>query len=398
MTLIFSLLLSIGFIGRNELGRILGSQEHTERCISLMEKFEVLFELGDSRYLIPSLLPIIEEESCVLFPRSLTMSAHESASKVTSLPAIPMGSHSNCLVRFFLLPFIPNGMFPRLSARLIATDVIDHVQSSLKVVDLVDEQQLINRPHWRVWRSGITMVWRHIQIFRIVPMTLPPPGIDVVHVIQPKELMQCNWNVYEGDSLMVQVDMLPDQAFTDTNGLQMATWLLQQTVEQINSVFEDWYEEFAWKRNIDINVVAADPCPQCMSVVYQHLAPDLFAAQKRLVDEPKALEEAKVKEKKMRSVLGSMTLHKSAASGKRFGTPDGMESQGTLRKHKVDTPPMWAPGRLYGANEKVLYLFSVKLSALSVMEGTALTCPAHGAINITQLAPDMVSASNYFIQ
>ena len=397
----------IGFIGRSELNRVLGPREHVNTCINLMQKFEVLFELGNNRYLIPSLLPLAEEESCVIFPRSLKMTAPQPAANLTSVPAIPMGSHSKCLVRFFMLPFIPNGMFPRLSARLIATDVIEQVLSALKVDHLVDDQQLINRPHWRVWRSGITLVWRHMQIFRIVPIKLPLSGIDVVHVIQPKELVQSSidhHNVYKGDSLMVQVDVLPDNAFTNssTSGLQMATWLLQQSVEQINSVFENWYEEFAWKRNIDITVAAADPCPHCMKVVYEHLAPDLYAAHKRLVDEPKAREQAKIKEKKRKSILGSMTMSRPlslrVSTAKPRYTADPLDvPQGIVRELNTPVIPAWSPGRLYGVNENVLYLFSVKLSAVSVMEKTVLTCPAHGAITINQIAPDMVSASNYFV-
>ena len=397
-------MLLIGFIGRTELSRVLSPREHVDTCISLMQKFEVLFELDSNRYLIPSLLPVAEEQSCVIFPRSLKVTVQPPAN-ITSVPAIPMGSHSNCLVRFFMLPFIPNGMFPRLSARMIATDVIEHVLSSLKVDQLVDDQQFINRPHWRVWRSGIMLVWRHIQIFRIVPMKLPLPGIDVVHVIQPKEVVQSlseHRNVYEGDSLMVQVDILPDNAFTNnTTGLQTATWLLQQAVEQINSVFENWYEEFAWKRNIDITVAAADPCPHCMKVVYEHLAPDQYAAQKRLVDEPKAQEEAKAKEKKKKSILGSMTV--SRALSVRLGTRVRSTtaaldvSQGSIQEGATPEVPTWSSGRLYGLNETVLYLFSVKLSAVAVMEETVLTCPSHGAITINQIAPDMVSASNYLV-
>lgn len=393
---------SIGFIGHNELNRILGPLEHVNKCISLMQKFEVLFELDSTRYLIPSLLPIAEDESCVVFPRSLKITVPDSTAKLTSVPGIP---HFNCLVRFFMLPFIPNGMFPRLSARLIATDVIEQVLSSLKVDRVVDDEQLINRPHWRVWRNGIMLVWRHMQIFRIVPMILPLPGIDVVHVIQPKELVYLSsnhCNVYEGDSLMVQVDILPDKAFTDnTNSLQMATWLLQQAVEQINSVFENWYEEFAWKRNIDINVAAADPCPRCMSVVYEHLTPDLYAAQKRLVDEPKALEEAKVNEKRRKLLLKSMTWSRKVSNKLIARDKSVAESLDVpYGKNAIPTsssPSMLTPGRLYGPNEKVLYLFSVKLSALSVMEATVLTCPVHGPIAINKIAPDMVRTSNYFI-
>ena len=390
---------SIGFIGRHELSRILGPQEHVDTCINLMQKFEVLFELGSNRYLIPSLLPVVEEGSCVIFPRSLRTVAPQPAANLTSVPAIPMGSHSYCLVRFFMLPFIPNGMFPRLLARLIAIDVIEQVLLSLKVDSLVDDQQLINRLHWRVWRHGITLVWRHIQIFRVVPMKLPLPGIHVVHVIHPKEVVQSSSdfrNVYEGDSIMVQVDILPDNAFTEDNtGLQMATWLLHQAVEQINSVFENWYEEFAWKRNIDINVVAADPCPHCMKIVHEHLTPDLYAAQKRLVDEPKAREEAKLKEKRRRSILGSVTLSRSKVN-MRVKTAAPAEAL-DVRNRRNSSVPSWTAGRLYGRDEKVLYLFSVKLSAVSVMEETILTCPVHGAITIDQIAPDMVSASNDFI-
>lgn len=392
----------VGFIGRHELSRILGPKEQIDSCINLMQKFEVLFELDNTRYLIPSLLPVTEHQACVVFPRSLKMGIPQPAAQLTSVPAIPMGSHSNCLVRFFMLPFIPNGMFPRLSARMIATDVIEQVLSSLKVDHLVD-QQLINRPHWRVWRNGITMVWRHIQIFRIVPMKLPLPGIDVVHVIQPRELVQSSIdhrNVYEGDSLMVQVDILPDKAFiSNTNALQMATWLLQQAVEQINSVFEDWYEEFAWKRNIDISVVAADPCPHCMKVVYEHLAPDLFAAQQRLVNKPKALQEAaKMKPKKKSAATFSRTISIKFSMRGRSPTEAWNASPKDIRKGGPSSVPIWAPGRLYGEDERVLYLFSVKLSAVAVMEVTVLTCPAHGAITIDQIAPDMVSVSYYFMQ
>ena len=391
--------LFVGFIGRNELSRILGPREHVDTCISLMQKFEVLFELDNNRYIIPSLLPVHEDQSCVIFPRSLKTTVAQPATKMTSLPAIPMGSHSNCLARFFMLPFIPNGMFPRLLARLIATDVIEQVLSSLKVDSLVDDQQLINRPHWRVWRTGIMLVWRHIQIFRIVPMKLPLPGVHVVHVIQPKELVQStadNRNVYEGDSIMVQVDTLPDNAFKDgIHGLQMATWLLHQAVEQINSVFENWYEEFAWKRNVDIAVVAADPCPHCMKAVYEHLTPDLYAAQKRLVDEPKALQQTKVKEKKKRSLTMARSRHTT-----KVRTPiDSLNViDSTTSKSSASSMASWSAGRLYGRDERVLYLFSVKVSAVSVRELTVLTCPLHGAITIDQIAPDMVCVSNYFIQ
>lgn len=389
----------IGFIGRNELGRVLGPREHVNRCISLMQKFEVLFELDNGLYLIPSLLPVTEDKSCVMFPRSLKKSVPESDSKLTSVPAISMGSHSNCLVRFFMLPFIPNGMFPRLSARMIATDVIEQVLSSLKSDQAVDDQ-LINRLHWRVWRSGIMLVWRHIQIFRIVPMKLPLPDIDVVHVIQPKELLPSSsdyHNVYEGDSLMVQVDILPDKAFNHNySGLQMATWLFQQAVEQIDNVFEEWYEEFAWKRNIDITVAAADPCPHCMKAVY---APDLCPTEETSVNEPKPLGESpKVKEKKRKTILGTMTFARTISkfSPRPRSTTEALNlSQDT--KGASPIAPSWSPGRLYGMNEKVLYLFSVKLSAVSVMEETVLTCPIHGKITIDQIAPDMVSASNYFI-
>ena len=351
-----------------------------------MQKFEVLFELDNSRYLIPSLLPPFESQSCVVFPRSLKISDPKSANK---LSAVPMGSHSNCLVRFFMLPFIPNGMFPRLSARLIATDVIEHVLSMLKITSFADDQHYINRPHWRVWRYGIILVYRHMQIFRIVPMDIPLPGVDVVHVIQPKELLQSagHRNVYEGVSIMVQVDNLPDNAFIEkSSGLKMATWLLQQAVEQINSVFEDWYEEFAWKRSIDLSVVTADPCPLCMSIVYEQLAPDQYAAQKRLVDEPRAMEQAK-KDKKV-SFLRTMTLSRPSPNKIKRSTSDTLDvSYGTMKRSPF---PSWSSGRLYGHNEKVLYLFSVKLSALSVMESTPLTCPTHGAISIDQIAPDMV--------
>ena len=383
------IVLVTGFISRAELGRIFGPRSHVTECINLMQKFEVLFELDNSRYLIPSMLPPSEAQSCVVFPRSLRINDLRSADKLSSGPAIPMGSHSNCLVRFFMLPFIPNGMFPRLSARLIATDVIEHVLSLLKITSFADDQHYINRPHWRVWRYGITLIYRHMQIFRIVPMDIPLPGVDVVHVIQPKELLQSgHCNVYKGISIMVQVDKLPDNAFSEkSSGLQMATWLLQQAVEQINSVFEDWYEEFAWKRSIDVSVVAADPCPQCMSVVYEQLAPDQYAAQRRLVDEPRAMEEAK-KDKKL-SFLRTMTLSRKPPSKIKRSTSETLDvSYGTMKR---PTPyPSWSSGRLYGMTEKVLYLFSVKLSALSVMESTALTCPTHGAISINQIAPDMV--------
>jgi len=388
---ILTIVLLAGFIGRTELDRIFGDRSHVNECIDLMQKFDLLFELDSSYYLVPSLLPPFEYQSCVVFPRSLKIDDPRSAANDFSPePAAPMGSHSNCLVRLFMLPFIPNGMFPRLSARLIATDVIEHVLSSLKITSQADNQQFINQLHWRVWRNGITLVYRSMQIFRVVPMNIPLPGVDVVHVLQPLEQQQPagHGNAYKGVSIMVHIGNLSDDVFNkSTSGLQMSTWLLQQAAEQINSVFEDWYEEFAWKRSIDLNVVAADPCPQCMTDVYKQLVPDLPTAQRRqLVGKSPAMEMTK-KEKKKSSFLQTMTLLRKPTKRYSSETNVSLTKPAVFGVNRFST---WSSSKLRGQNKKVVYLFSVKLSALSVMETTSLTCPTHGSISIAQVAPDMV--------
>jgi len=352
-----------------------------------MHKFDLLFEMADSQYLIPSLLPPTESQSCVIFPRSLKISDPRFADKVLLGTAIPMGPQSNCLVRFLMLPFIPNGMFPRLSARLIATDVIEHVLSCMKTTSLGDDQDYIKKPHWRVWRNGITLVHRHMQIFRIVPIDIPLPGVDMVHVMQSMEVQQLPCYIQEGVSIMVQVSNLSDDVFNEkSNGLQMATWLLQQAVEQINSVFEDWYEEFAWKRSIDLNVVAADPCPQCMTEIYQLLVPDLSAVQKTPVVKRQAMGETKI-EKKRSSFLRTTRKQASTKSTATSSYESIVSEPAVFSVTPVST---LSSGPLGGPNKKVVYLFSVKLSALSVMEATSLTCPTHGSISIAEIAPDMV--------
>ena len=380
----FTIVLLTGFIGRTELDRIFGDRCHVSECIDLMQKFDLLFELDDSLYLIPSLLPLFEYQSCVVFSRSLKIRDPKSADMFLPGSAVPMGSQSNCLVRLFMLPFIPNGMFPRLSARLIATNIIKHVLSSLKITSLADDQ--ISQPHWRVWRNGITLIYHHMQIFRVVPMDIPLPGVDVVHVIQPVQSPSQS-GVYKGVSIMVQVGNLSNDVFNaSTSGLQMATWLLQQAAEQINSVFEDWYEEFAWKRSIDLHVVAGDPCPQCMSDVYDKLVPDLSAAQReQLVNKPQAMGETKKKKKS--SFLRTMTLLRKPAKRSSSETHVSLTQSAVF---SVNPFSSWSSSRLSGLNKKVVYLFSVKLSALSVMEATPLTCPTHGSISVDQIAPDMV--------
>ena len=376
-----------GFIGRTELNRIFSGWSHVSECIELMQNFDLLFELDNSLYLIPSLLPPFEFQSCVIYPRSFKIDNSRFADKLTPGTAAPMGSHSNCLVRLLMLPFIPNGMFHRLSARLIATNVIEQFLSSLKIPPLPDDQ--ISQPHWRVWRNGITLVYCNMQIFRVVPMDIPLPGVDVVRVLQPLELQQSagHGNAYKGVSIMVQIGNLSDDVFNEsTSGLQMSTWLLQQAAEQINSVFEDWYEEFAWKRSIDLNVVAADPCPQCMTDVYKQI-PDLPTAQRRqLIGKSPAMEKTK-KEKKKSSFLQTMTLLRKPTKKYSSETNVSLTKPAVFSVNPFST---WSSSKLRGQNKKVVYLFSVKLSALSVMEITPLTCPTHGSISIAQIAPDMV--------
>ena len=379
-----------GFIGRTELDLVFGDRSHVIECIDLMQKFDLLFELDSFYYLVPSLLPPFEYQSCVVFPRSLKINDPRSAANDFSPePAASMGSNSNCLVRLFMLPFIPNGMFPRLSARLIATDVIEHILSLLKITPQADNRQFINQLHWRVWRNGITLVYCNMQIFRVVPMDIPLPGVDVVRVLQSLELQQSagHGNAYKGVSIMVQIGNLSDDVFNEsTSGLQMSTWLLQQAAEQINSVFEDWYEEFAWKRSIDLNVVAADPCPQCMTDVYKQI-PDLPTAQRRqLIGKSPAMEKTK-KEKKKSSFLQTMTLLRKPTKKYSSETNVSLTKPAVFSVNPFST---WSSSKLRGQNKKVVYLFSVKLSALSVMEITPLTCPTHGSISIAQIAPDMV--------
>ena len=320
--------------------------------ITLMQKFEVVLQLDEQRLLIPSLLPPLEEDACIVFPKAISIE-QSKASCVDHLRKEPHASIQHIphplLVRYYLLPFVPNGFFPRLIARIISSNIMTDLRRSLSV-NLMEEHHVLNVIHWLCWRSGIVLIWNHMEILRIGPLTCPFPGMNSAVVITNSGSSQ----VETGKGIEIKVAVLPDECIKSCSsvvknpegvehihekGKCFATWLLHQAAEKVDSVFEDWYEVFAYKRGFEMSKVrTANPCPKCYeNVRAAEISP------------------------RVRRMTFSLSL------------------------------PGWELISRKDDKEKVLYMFSNAYCALVVANGNKLKCPAHEELTVAEVAPDLVS-------
>ena len=143
--------------------------------ISLMQKFEVMLQLDKNRLLIPSLLPDNEATPYVVMCTPPDSDAYESFTNLRLEPPAPIHAQPDLLARYLLLPHVPNGFFPRLIARVLSSEISTQIQASLSRGPL-DSVHALNNAHWECWRSGISLVWNHMEIVRIAPLRFPLPN------------------------------------------------------------------------------------------------------------------------------------------------------------------------------------------------------------------------------
>ena len=307
-----------------------------------MEKFEVILFLDDDRLVIPSLLPQDESKSCPVFSRTANPVTCEDDVSVRfeSVPHTPIGETPHpMLVRYYLLPFVPNGFFARVIARFMSTNMIEYIQKSLHSGPLDDG--LTNQTHWKCWRGGIIIVWHHMEIFRIAPITFPLPGTKKTCLISSEG----DKPVETSKGVEIKVSVLPEEICVNSNAFPnerfnlnvstycRATWLLHQATTIVNSVFEDWYEVFDRDKTFDLMNLTANTCPECFKTVY-------------------------------RSECGRCM---------------------PMRRKQSNTPST-SPQHSSG----VFYMFSSPYCCRVIADGhLELECPAHGKLDINDIAPDL---------
>ena len=303
--------------------------------ISLMQKFEVVLLLDETKLLIPSLLPAEENRACVVLPMSESLHDSTVVSEMQKMGITTLSSSNlSILTRYYLLPFIPNGFFSRLLARVMGSKITEYF--SCRVAMVVNT---IDRFHWRCWRSGIILVHHNTEIVHISPNNMPPLRAEcgVLHSATGKGVIK------DGDTCSIQVIVavlpremvcgryIPGQHHSRQPNTQLAIWMLRQLTEIIESVFDDWYEAFARHKGFDINTVQqANPCPHCQrSLMSPH--------RKRNI--------------------GSLSL--------------------SVNSFKFEP-------------STTLNLFSSPYCVLAASRDQSLTCPQHGNVSVANIAPDLV--------
>lgn len=283
----------LGFMKIDEVRSLYSNSPYCDQFVDLMRKFEVIFRLNKQHILIPSLIPVREEDACTIYSssiydsiRNVRSSNIESYTKLSEL-------NSSLYCRYYMLPFIPSGFFVRLIARLLSSDIIDQLYTSL-TSDPLERLYVSKIIQWRCWRTGIIIVWNNKEIFRVAPIAnIKPPdelykitrkgrqelvgsifGLDIkVAVLTESEIRICSFLSSCLQRIMDRTCDLERNGISTTvenpsKGLCIASWLLQRTTSVIDSVFEDWYEGFASKRNYstrDANMTYCNFCNKCIT-------------------------------------------------------------------------------------------------------------------------------------
>ena len=340
-----------GFMLVEKLGQILNT--NVKEILSLMKKFEVVLQLDDYRLLIPSLLPPTERQGCLVFSKNVSTAMTEEGKDLTSTsgtPPLPLTwTPYRILARYYLLPFIPHGFFPRMIARIMSSNMIDllHDKGSLS------DHSIINTAQWKCWRDGIVILFGQTEIFRIAKVIFPLLGTNDTHLISSEG--ETTLETYNGIEIIIAI--LPETtaencSINPTNdpsasgkGLHTATRLLHQATTIIDSVFEDWYQVFARRKGLDANViVTANPCPECFKVMQSAMHSTYNDPTQQVGQNVTSITEELV----------------------HYDVISSQSSKGHF------------------------YMFTSPFCARAVKEGMEVKCPAHGEMSVDRLAPDMV--------
>ncbi len=329
--------------------------------VTLMQRFEVVLLLDTRRMLIPSLLPALEANAIIVFLRSICHSlldkrlSQSEDSEEDHIPASQELPHApicqtpySILSRYYFLPFVPQGFFTRVIARLMSKDIMDHLHNSLLRGQL-EQESILNAPHWRCWRNGISIIWNHMEIFRIAPTDYPLTGTHSTVLLSNsgQQEIQTSSGVEIKvavllEELVTTCSMIPnvDLAGECSRGRCIATWLLHQVITVVDSVFEDWYEAFSKKKGFELSTISTgSPCTQCYRVV----------------------QTAEV-----------------------MATTTPLQRRHSTFSMSFDIVNRWS-------SPKTLFLFANTYCSLVAEEGGALSCPTHGTLEVTEVAPDLVS-------
>lgn len=320
-------------------------QSLKKEFISLMQKFEIVLLLDNERLLIPSLLPSNQEVSSVVHPKLMGSPEEVVPHQYATIECLDLV----VFARFCLLPYIPNGFFPRLIARVMGSKIFECVKQSMRSSALEDVS-ILNNLHWRCWRSGIVLIWQHLEIFRIAPGSPWTSHTDSTFVVSASGKREVQGSE---QGIEIKIAVLPEEhvkvcGFLSSDDSKprsslLSTWLLQQTSELVDSVFDDWYEGFARKRAFDPRAVVhqVNPCQECLK---QYMA-------------------------RFTSSRGSTTLIEGV--------------------HSITDRSSG-----YSNTQKNLYLFTSPHCVLAASKGLSLKCPDHGNIPVSLVAPDLVSANS----
>ena len=343
------------------------SKEHYQDIINLMQKFEVALILDDKQILIPTLLPRDEHDAQGVYPKCGTdkpqLAEAEDSLVFEGISVSEIASAASwrdTLVRHFIVPFVPNGFFPRLVARIIASGLALRMANCLAE----DNRHASNSLHWYCWCQGFTLVWRHTEILRITQVSYNLPGTKSMTLLGDMSRDQPTNNC----AIEVEVAMLPKDVFCEDNflqgresilqqlqpnakesideqimGWQLAAWLLNSVTEHTRSIFEDWYPQFVWgKESRKASVLLADICPSCLVEI-----------------RPPRLEYQQNKKKPpIQAGNGSQAARQSK-----------------LRNHE----------------ERSVSFFTLTYSTYASSCGKNLVCKQHGPIPVGSVAPDVVS-------
>lgn len=353
------------------------SKRHYQDIISLMQKFEVALILDDQQILIPTLLPRDEYDAQGVYPkggieRPANFDIEDSlADKYISVSEIASAaSWEDTRVRHFIVPFVPNGFFPRLVARIIASGLALSLSNCL-AEDVLSDRHASNSLHWYCWCHGFTLVWRHTEILRITQVSYNLPGaksttilwdmsreepasncaIEVEVAMLPNDVF-CKDNFLQGRESILQKLQPDSKESTDERSMggQLAAWLLNSVTEHTHSVFEDWYPQFAWgKESGKASILLADICPSCLAEI-----------------RPARIDYQQNKKKKpCNQVVGGT------------GSQAPAKQRNMNARHNED---------------RTVSCFALTYSAYASSCGQNLVCRQHGPIPVGCVAPDVVSA------
>ncbi|XP_076250430.1 leucine-rich repeat kinase isoform X2 [Rhynchophorus ferrugineus] len=311
------------------------------------------------------------------------------------------------MTRLLLMSYFPSGFWSRLISRILADDTIVDIIRSFFVLpkDVAQDINLAKcldlKAEWILWQTGLQLKYGDITLFRMkevlhnsaahyrqLKFKIKQDGIWCDVDLQNSSILEIYFPV---DSLVVKPQLseaadisqfkIKDELVIECTQESTAQ-LLALAVDHIDILLEDWYPtlgtRFVHTSEGKFLVTRLIPCPQCLGQSHQD-NPDTATQSQDLVHRD---QESNYQNQDFYKIRKSQESYTSECDS-------GVDPDSSVSSRNVSmegNPTIQAEDQ--ALKNSLYYSWMVEECILASYNDKFVTCPLHGDIKLSRIAPD----------